>query len=43
MIHGQPGVHDGDGPWESYLDNPLEVAESRELRTEIVWPLRRTG
>jgi effector-binding domain-containing protein len=37
-IHAQPGVDDGDGPWESYLDSPAEVA-MEDVRTEIVWPL----
>ena len=29
-----------DGPWESYLDNPAEVADVATLRTEVLWPLR---
>ena len=37
-IHAQPGVDDGDGPWESYVDSPAEVA-TEDVRTEIVWPL----
>src|SRR6476620_9967719 len=37
-IHAQPGVDDGDGPWESYLHSPAEVA-MEDVRTEIVWPL----
>lgn len=28
----------GPGPWESYLDDPWEVAAA-ELRTEVCWPL----
>jgi hypothetical protein len=40
-IHEQPGVDDGDGPWESYVDSPAE-AEWESLRTDIVWPLRRS-
>jgi effector-binding domain-containing protein len=40
-IHAQPGVDDGDGPWESYVDNPMEVSDPGALRTEIVWPLRQ--
>lgn len=38
-IHEQPGVDDGDGPWEIYRDSPREVPIS-EVRTDIVWPLR---
>jgi effector-binding domain-containing protein len=39
-IHEQPGVDDGDGPWESYVDSPTETADASTLRTDIVWPLR---
>jgi effector-binding domain-containing protein len=37
-IHAQPGVDDGDGPWESYLDSPADVAMD-DVRTQIFWPL----
>ena len=42
-VHEQPGVDDGDGPWESYLDRPDKVTDVTQLRTEIVWPLNREG
>ena len=37
-IHAQ-GEEDGPGPWESYLDNPEEVADTATLRTEVLWPV----
>ena len=37
-IHAQ-GEDDGPGPWETYIDNPEEVEDTSELRTEIRWPV----
>ena len=37
-IHAQ-GYDEGDGPWESYVDNPEELADVAQLRTEITWPV----
>jgi effector-binding domain-containing protein len=37
-IHAQ-GEEDGPGPWETYIDNPEEVEDVSELRTEIRWPV----
>ena len=36
-IHEQ-GFEEGPGPWESYVDDPGEVAEA-DLKTEVCWPL----
>jgi effector-binding domain-containing protein len=38
-IHGQ-GRDEGRGPWESYIDDPQEVEDPSQLRTEVAWPLR---
>jgi AraC family transcriptional regulator len=40
-IHEQ-GREEGAGPWESYVDDPTEVADSAELRTDVYWPLGKT-
>jgi len=37
-IHAS-GRDEGPGPWESYIDDPSEVADASQLRTELVWPL----
>ena len=37
-IHAQ-GEDDGPGPWETYIDNPEEIEDLSELRTEIRWPV----
>lgn len=33
------GHEDGPGPWESYIDDPAEVADVGNLRTALYWPL----
>src|SRR5204863_7472180 len=33
------GFDAGPGPWESYINDPTEVSDSSQLRTEVVWPL----
>jgi effector-binding domain-containing protein len=37
-IHAQ-GYDEGDGPWETYVDNLEEVADVAQLRTELTWPV----
>src|SRR5918996_4430324 len=31
------GHDEGPGPWESYVDDPAEVEDQAQLRTEVVW------
>jgi AraC family transcriptional regulator len=41
-LHGwihENGHEEGQGPWESYIDDPSEVPDPSQLRTEVVWPL----
>jgi effector-binding domain-containing protein len=35
----EQGHEAGQGPWESYVDDPAEVDDPASLRTEVVWPL----
>jgi effector-binding domain-containing protein len=35
----EQGRAPGGGPWESYVNDPGQVADVARLRTQIVWPL----
>jgi AraC family transcriptional regulator len=35
----EQGHEPGAAPWESYVDDPGQVADVSQLRTEICWPL----
>jgi effector-binding domain-containing protein len=41
-IHAQPAYDDGEGPWESYVDDPGSTTDQAQLRTEVIWPLVRS-
>jgi effector-binding domain-containing protein len=30
----------GEGPWESYVDDPGDMSDIDNVRTEIIWPIR---
>jgi effector-binding domain-containing protein len=33
------GLSEGSGPWESYVDDPGDMSDMANVRTEIVWPV----
>jgi effector-binding domain-containing protein len=35
----QQGHTAGDGPWESYVDDPDDVEDVARVRTDVYWPL----
>lgn len=35
----QHGYRVAGSPWESYIDDPSEVADPSHLRTEVFWPI----
>lgn len=35
----EQGREEGPPPWESYVDDPSEVDDASQLRTEVCWPL----
>ncbi len=37
-IH-EAGFSEGQGPWEVYVDDPGDMSDMANVRTEIVWPL----
>jgi AraC family transcriptional regulator len=37
----EQGREPGPGPWESYIDDPGEVTDPTQLRTEVIVPLIR--
>jgi AraC family transcriptional regulator len=37
-IH-EAGESEGAGPWEDYVDDPGDMSDMSNVRTEVVWPL----
>jgi effector-binding domain-containing protein len=36
---GGQGEAVGDGPWESYVDNPSEAEDMERVKTSVFWPV----
>jgi effector-binding domain-containing protein len=37
-IHAS-GMSEGSGPWEDYVDDPGDMSDMTDVRTEVFWPL----